>query len=109
MLDCAEKGKLFGERIAFRPNVIAQQGLSLMYQNPGRWISADALRGRLPADVGYFKGVPMGGDLTRAPEGKAPSFLVAALKDPLSGNHDRPTRPHRRLSRCDCHAGPPSL
>ncbi len=31
----------------------------------------------------------MGGDLKRAPAGKAPSFLVAALKDPLSGNLDR--------------------
>jgi hypothetical protein len=31
----------------------------------------------------------MGGDLTSAPSGKSPSFLVAALKDPLSGNLDR--------------------
>ena len=45
---------------------------------------------RLPADAGYTKGVPMGGDLAKAPAGKkAPSFLVAALKDPLSGNLDR--------------------
>jgi hypothetical protein len=44
---------------------------------------------RLPADVGYAKGVPMGGDLTNAPKGKAPSFLVAAAKDPYSGNLDR--------------------
>jgi len=33
--------------------------------------------------------VPMGGDLYDAPSGKAPTFLVAALKDPLSGNLDR--------------------
>jgi hypothetical protein len=44
---------------------------------------------RLPANAGYMKGVPMGGDLTKAPEGKAPSFLVAALRDPYSGNLDR--------------------
>jgi hypothetical protein len=32
----------------------------------------------------------MGGDLKKAPNGKAaPTFLVAALKDPLSGNLDR--------------------
>ena len=31
----------------------------------------------------------MGGDLSKAPAGKAPSFLVAALKDPYSGNLDR--------------------
>lgn len=45
---------------------------------------------RLPADVGYTKGVPMGADLPKAPEGKtSPTFLVAARKDPLSGNLDR--------------------
>jgi hypothetical protein len=44
---------------------------------------------RLPAEVGYAKGVPMGGDLRSAPAEKAPTFLVAALKDPLSGNLDR--------------------
>ena len=44
---------------------------------------------RLPADVGYSKGVPMGGDLTSAPAGKSPNFLVAALKDPIGGNLDR--------------------
>jgi hypothetical protein len=44
---------------------------------------------RAPAEVGYQKGVPMGGDLQPAPEGKAPTFLVAALKDPLGANLDR--------------------
>jgi hypothetical protein len=44
---------------------------------------------RLPAAVGYGKGVSMGGDLTSRPSGKSPSFLVAALRDPLSGNLDR--------------------
>ena len=44
---------------------------------------------RLPAEIGYTRGVPMGGDLTDAPEGKAPSFLVAALKDPIGANLDR--------------------
>jgi hypothetical protein len=56
----------------------------------GGWdfVAADA-QSRLPADVGYLKGVPMGGDLPAAAAGKAPSFLVAALRDPLSGNLDR--------------------
>ncbi len=31
----------------------------------------------------------MGGDLRTAPAGKAPTFLVAALKDPFNGNLDR--------------------
>ena len=44
---------------------------------------------RMPAAIGYEKGVPMGGDLRNAPAGKAPMFLAAALKDPLSGNLDR--------------------
>jgi hypothetical protein len=42
------------------------------------------------ADLGYSKGVPMGADLPPAPkDAKAPSFLVSALKDPMSGNLDR--------------------
>ena len=44
---------------------------------------------RLPAEVGYTKGVPMGGDLLGAPAGKSPTFLVAALKDPIGANLDR--------------------
>lgn len=44
---------------------------------------------RLPARIGYAKGVPMGGDLAAAPAGKAPTFLVAALKDPIGANLDR--------------------
>jgi hypothetical protein len=45
---------------------------------------------RRPARVGYAKGVPMGGDLPVAPEGnKAPTFIVAALKDLTGGNLDR--------------------
>jgi hypothetical protein len=31
----------------------------------------------------------MGGELYQAPAGKVPTFLVAAMKDPLSGNLDR--------------------
>jgi hypothetical protein len=44
---------------------------------------------RQPAVAGYQKGVPMGGDLTNAPRGKSPTFLVAALKDPIGANLDR--------------------
>jgi hypothetical protein len=49
----------------------------------------DDVRASTLAEVGYAKGVPMGADLKRAPAGKAPTFLVAAMKDPLSGNLDR--------------------
>jgi hypothetical protein len=56
----------------------------------GGWDFTDAdAKTRLPANAGYAKGVPMGGDLTSAAEGKAPTFLVAAAKDPYSGNLDR--------------------
>lgn len=40
-------------------------------------------------EIGYQQGVPMGGDLTAAPAGKAPSFLVQVSKDPLGANLDR--------------------
>jgi hypothetical protein len=38
---------------------------------------------------GYEKGVPMGGDLTVAPAGKAPTLLVVAERDPGGANLDR--------------------
>ena len=44
---------------------------------------------RRPASEGYKRGVPMGGELANAPRGKAPTFLVAALKDPIGANLDR--------------------
>jgi hypothetical protein len=41
-------------------------------------------------EIGYNKGVPMGGDLPVAENGKkSPVFMVGALKDPWSGNLDR--------------------
>jgi Protein of unknown function (DUF3604) len=39
--------------------------------------------------IGYSKGVPMGTDLTTPPPGKAPNFLVFALRDPVGANLDR--------------------
>ena len=41
------------------------------------------------AKHGYDKGVPMGGDLTSAPEGKAPTFLIRAIRDVDGANLDR--------------------
>lgn len=41
------------------------------------------------ASIGYNKGVSMGSDLTAAPLGKSPSFLIHTAKDPLDGNLDR--------------------
>jgi hypothetical protein len=56
----------------------------------GGWdFTAEDASSRLPAVAGYTKGVPMGGDLNTAQAGKAPTFLVAALKDPIGANLDR--------------------
>ena len=41
------------------------------------------------ATKGYASGVPMGSDLTDAPEGASPGFLVEAMRDPLGANLDR--------------------
>ena len=56
----------------------------------GGWdFDENDLRSRTPAFRGYEKGVPMGGDLTMAPNGKAPTFMVYALRDPIGANLDR--------------------
>jgi len=39
--------------------------------------------------LGYSKGVSMGGDLSSAADGQAPVLMIAALKDPDTGNLDR--------------------
>jgi len=41
------------------------------------------------AQIGYNKGVPMGGDLKAAADGKAPRLMVQAMKDPDGANLDR--------------------
>ena len=41
------------------------------------------------AAQGYARGVPMGGDLSKAPAGKSPAFMVRALRDPDGPNLDR--------------------
>jgi hypothetical protein len=73
-----------------RKEVYATTGSRIVVRFFGGWDFTEAdTRSRLPADIGYAKGVPMGGDLEAAPEGKSPTFLVAALKDAYSGNLDR--------------------
>jgi len=73
-----------------RKEVYATTGPRMLVRFFGGWeFTADDAMNRLPAEVGYKKGVPMGGDLSDAPAGKAPTFLVGAMKDPLSGNLDR--------------------
>jgi hypothetical protein len=76
-----------------RKETYATTGSRMVVRFFGGWDfeKADA-DSRSPAVAGYTKGVPMGGDL-RLPEnaaaGKAASFLVAAMKDPIGANLDR--------------------
>jgi hypothetical protein len=73
-----------------RKETYATTGPRILVRFFGGWEFTDAdAQNRLPGAIGYTKGVPMGGDLLSAPVGKAPNFLVAALKDPYSGNLDR--------------------
>jgi hypothetical protein len=73
-----------------RKEVYATTGSRLIVRFFGGWdfVPEDA-HSRLPATAGYTRGVPMGGNLRDAPEGKAPTFLVASLKDPIGANLDR--------------------
>lgn len=41
------------------------------------------------AQLGYDKGVPMGGELSKAPGRRGPGLLIQALKDPDGANLDR--------------------
>jgi deazaflavin-dependent oxidoreductase (nitroreductase family) len=73
-----------------RKEVCASTGPRIRVRFFGGWgfSDGDAKKKDL-AEIGYAKGVPMGGDLTQAPSGKAPRFLVYAIKDPVGANLDR--------------------
>ena len=74
-----------------RREVYGTSGSRLALRFFGGWefVAADA-RSRFFAETGYEKGVPMGSDLRAAPAGaKAPTFMVAAMKDARGGNLDR--------------------
>jgi hypothetical protein len=73
-----------------RRETYATTGSRMLVRFFGGWDfnAADVLT-RTPGEIGYTKGVPMGSMLPKGPGGKAPSFLVGAMKDPYSGNLDR--------------------
>jgi hypothetical protein len=73
-----------------RKETYATTGSRMMVRFFGGWDYSEAdLNNRQPAFAGYAKGVPMGGDLTAAPAGKAPTFMAYAVRDPIGANLDR--------------------
>jgi hypothetical protein len=73
-----------------RKETYATTGPRIAVRFFGGWeFKENDLRSRAPAFIGYEKGVPMGGDLTKAAKGKAPTFMVYALRDPVGANLDR--------------------
>ena len=73
-----------------RREVYATTGTRIQLRFFGGWQfdAADVLRADF-ATLGYQKGVPMGGDLTRGANTHAPTFMVAASRDPDGANLDR--------------------
>lgn len=73
-----------------RKEVYASTGPRMTVRFFGGWdyTSGDAARSDL-AEIGYAKGVPMGGDLAHGPKGKSPKFLIRAVKDPIGAHLDR--------------------
>jgi hypothetical protein len=74
-----------------RKEVYATTGPRITLRFFGGWTfeDADADASDL-AEIGYGKGVPMGGDLpSERRRGSIPSFLIAAMRDPLGANLDR--------------------
>jgi hypothetical protein len=73
-----------------RKEVYATTGTRMAIRFFGGWdFTEDDINSRQMAFVGYEKGVPMGGDLKPVKGKKAPTFLVAALRDPIGANLDR--------------------
>ena len=74
-----------------RKEVYSTTGPRMAVRLFGGWeFTEQDLNSRIIANVGYHKGVPMGGDLRVRPEGaSAPNFLVYALRDSIGANLDR--------------------
>ena len=73
-----------------RKEVYATSGSRISVRVFAGWdFTADDVERQDFADRGYAGGVPMGGDLTAAPAGKAPAFVIRALRDPDNANLDR--------------------
>jgi Protein of unknown function (DUF3604) len=73
-----------------RKEVYATTGTRMLVRVFAGWdfAAADMQRSDF-AEHGYAKGVPMGGDLSKAPNGKAPTLMVRVVKDVDGANLDR--------------------
>ena len=73
-----------------RREVYATSGTRIKLRFFGGWDYQESDVSRSDyASIGYEKGVPMGGDLTRNPDVEGPNFMVAATRDPDGANLDR--------------------
>ena len=74
-----------------RKEVYGTTGPRMAVRMFGGWeFKGQDLNSRIPANAGYKKGTPMGGDLRVKPEdATAPNFMVFALRDPIGANLDR--------------------
>ncbi|MBW7471016.1 DUF3604 domain-containing protein [Marinobacter sp. F4218] len=73
-----------------RKEVYATTGTRLMVRVFAGWDFEESEVQRPDfAKTGYLRGVPMGGDLTQAPEGKSPTLMIRALRDADGANLDR--------------------
>ena len=73
-----------------RKEVYATTGTRMLVRVFAGWyFAADEVERPDFADQGYRRGVPMGGDLTAAPAGTAPTFMIRALRDVDGANLDR--------------------
>jgi hypothetical protein len=73
-----------------RKEVYATTGSRIAVRVFAGWdFKADEVERQDFAKQGYKRGVPMGGDLKNAPAGKAPTFMIRALRDPDNANLDR--------------------
>ena len=73
-----------------RKEAYATTGSRIRVRVFGGWnFDADDIGASDLVALGYRDGVPMGGDLTNAPAGGAPRFLVSAARDPDGANLDR--------------------
>lgn len=73
-----------------RKEVYATTGPRIRVRFFGGWgFKSKNAKGAGLVKTGYALGRPMGSDLTKRPEGKAPGFLMYAVKDPKGDDLDR--------------------